>query len=112
MDKEAILRKTAEILAPFETERLVDYVRHLTVQKAITNPWFDVAFFILAFYAVIKRSTFVLGALFTAASLLLLVHYTVPAEGGELSLSSTLPFAFGALAIGGVLIYWNFIKTE
>ncbi|UFS71671.1 hypothetical protein LPW11_05620 [Geomonas sp. RF6] len=112
MDKEAILKKTAEVLTPFETGNLVEFVRHLTVQKAISNPWFVAVFFVLAFYAIVKRSKFVLGALFTAASLLILIHYTIPAEGGQLSLSTTLPFAFGALAIGGVLIYWNFIKTE
>ena len=36
----------------------------------------------------------------------------MPTDGDNLALSSTLPFAFGALAIGGFIIYLYFIKTE
>ncbi len=36
----------------------------------------------------------------------------MPAEGDTLNVSSTLPFAFGGLAIGAFLIYLFFIKTE
>jgi hypothetical protein len=32
--------------------------------------------------------------------------------GGELSVSSTLPFAAGGLVIGGALIYFTFIKHD
>lgn len=112
MNRAAAVKKTTEILKPFETQNLIEFMRHLTVNSAMSNPWFMGAFFLLAFYAIVRRSKFVLSALFTAVALLLLVHYTIPAEGGDLSLSTTIPFAFGGLAIGAVLIYLNFIKTE
>jgi len=112
MDKAALLQKTAETLSPFETANMMDFIRHLTVKSAITNPWFIGIFLIIAFYAVVVRSKFVLAILFTAISLLLLIRYTMPAEGDSLALSTTIPFAFGGLAIGAVLIYFYFIKTE
>jgi hypothetical protein len=112
MEKGAILQKTQDVLTPFETANIVNFIQHLTVKSAITNPWFIAGFAIVAFYAIFKRSKFVLSILFTAASLLLLIHYTLPTDNEGLTLSSTLPFAFGALAIGAVLIYLYFIKTE
>ncbi|QWV93822.1 hypothetical protein KP004_01110 [Geomonas oryzisoli] len=112
MDSSELLQKTAERLSPFETAHLVDFVRHLTVKSALSNPWIVCGFLIIAFYAVVVRSKFVLAALFTTISLLLLIRYTMPAEGDSLNVSSTLPFAFGGLAIGAFLIYLFFIKTE
>ncbi len=112
MDKRAILQKTVETLAPFETQHIVQFLRHLTVKTAITNPWFVAIFMVVAFYALVVRSKFVLCTLFTAASLLILIRYTMPAEGDSLTLSSTLPFAFGGLAIGAVILYLYFVKTE
>ena len=112
MDKSAMLQKMTETLSPFETEHVVDFARHLTVRSAITNPWFVGIFLLIAFYAVVVRSKFVLAALFTTASLLILLRYTLPSEGDTLSLSSMLPFAFGCIVIGGILIYLYFIKTE
>ena len=112
MDSSALLQKTMERLSPLETANVLNFLRHLTVHNALTNPWIVTIFLVTAFYAVVKRSKFVLSILFTAISLLLLIRYTMPAEGDGLALSSTLPFAFGGLAIGAVLIYLNFIKTE
>ena len=112
MEKAEVIQKTIETLTPFETANMVEFLRHLTVKQAITNPWFVGAFLVIAFYAVVARSKFVLCVLFTAASLLILFHFTMPTEGDGLSLSSTLPFAFGGIAVGAVLIYMNFIKTE
>ena len=66
---------------------------------------------ILLFYAVIKRSKFVILTLFTLFSLMLLIQYTLPTSG-DLSLSSLLPFVFGGLAIGAVLIYFIFIQGD
>jgi hypothetical protein len=113
MEKQELLNKTAETLSPFETGNIVHFMQTLTVQKAMETPWIIGIFLIIAFYAVIKRSKFVLGSLFTAISIMLLVRFTLPVESGnEITLSSTLPFAFGGLAIGGALIYFLFIKTE
>lgn len=112
MDKSSFLQELAEKLTPFETANMVDFIRHLTVKDAISNPWFVFGFLIITFYAVIRKSKFVLAALFTSCSLLLLIRYTMPAEGDALNVSSTLPFAFGGLGIGAFLIYLFFIKTE
>jgi hypothetical protein len=112
MDKSVIMQKITEELSPFETTNMVQFLRHLTVKSAITNPWFVGIFLIVAFYAIIVRSKFVLSILFTAAAILVLLRYAMPAEGDSLTLSSTLPFAFGGIAIGAVVIYLYFIKTE
>ncbi|MBJ6802306.1 hypothetical protein [Geomonas propionica] len=112
MDNSELLQKTADKLSPFETAHMVEFVRHLTVKSALSSPWIVCGFLIIAFYAVIVRSKFVLAVLFTTISLLLLLRYTMPAEGDSLNLSTTLPFAFGGLAIGAFLIYLFFIKTE
>jgi hypothetical protein len=112
MDKPAIMQKIMEALSPFETTNVIQFLRHVTVKSAITNPWFVGIFLVLAFYAVIVRSKFVLSILFTAATILLLLRYTMPAEGDSLTISSTIPFAFGGIGIGAVLIYLYFIKTE
>jgi hypothetical protein len=112
MEKDAIVQKTIETLSPFETGHMMEFVRHLTVKSAITNPWFIGIFLLLTFYAVVVRSKFVLSTLFTGVSLLLLIHYTIPTEGDAMTFTSFLPFAFGGLAIGVVLIYLYFIKTE
>jgi len=112
MEKAAMLKSATETLSPFETEHVVQFLHALTVRSALANPWIMGAFLVIAFYAVIVRSKFVLCALFTAISLLLLVRYTMPADGDNLALSTTLPFAFGGLAIGTFIIYLYFIKTE
>lgn len=112
MEKEAILQKTKETLAPFETENVLQFLQHLTLKSAMSNPWFVAIFLVVAFYAIVVRSKFLLCMLFTATSLLVLLRYTMPAEGDSLTIGSTVPFAFGGLAIGAVLIYLYFIKTE
>ena len=112
MEKASILQKATETLTPFETANVVHFMQALTVKSALSNPWFIAIFLVLSFYAIVKRSKFVLCALFTALALLLLIRYTMPAEGDSLALSTTLPFAFGALAIGAFIIYLYFIKTE
>ena len=112
MEKAKILQRATETLAPFETAHIMQFLRTLTVKSALANPWFIGIFLVLSFYAVVVRSKFVLCALFTALSLLLLIHFTMPADGDTLALSTTLPFAFGGLAIGGFIIYLYFIKTE
>ena len=66
---------------------------------------------VVFFFAVIKRSKFVLLFLFTLISIIALVHYTLPMYD-EMSVASMLPFAFGCLGVGAVLIYFIFIKVE
>ena len=113
MEKAAIINKTVDTLSPFETANMVHFFQNLTVHSAMTNPWIVGLFVILAFYAIVVRSKFVICALFTVVSLLILIRFTWPAEGDTLSLTSSfLPFAFGGIGIGAFIIYFYFIKTE
>jgi hypothetical protein len=113
MEKQELLNKTIETLTPFETGHIVSFMKNISLKSAMETPWIIGLFLVIAFYAVIKRSKFVLGCLFSAISIMLLVRFTLPVETeAEISLNSTLPFAFGALAIGAALIYFIFIKTE
>lgn len=113
MQKEELLRKTEAAVSPFETENIVSFINNLTVKSAMENPWLIGFFLVIFFYAVIKRSKPVLLFLFGAISIMLLIRFTLKGvEGNELTVSSTLPFAFGGLMIGGVLIYFSFIKGD
>jgi hypothetical protein len=111
MEKQEILTKTKDALSPFETENIVKFVKHLSFTTVIGNPWLIGILVIVLFYAIIKRSKFVLLFLFTFISLMFLIQYTLP-ESGEFTLSTLLPFVGGGLAIGSVLIYFTFVKTE
>ena len=113
MEKESMLGKVQSALAPFETENIVIFMKHLTLKSAMENPLFIGIFLVFFFFAVIKRSKPVLLTLFAVIAIMFLVRFTLPVEqGNELTLSSTLPFAFGALAIGSALIYFMFIKGD
>lgn len=113
MEKEAVLDKAKTVLAPFETENVFNFMRNLSFKSAMEHPLFIGLFMIIFFYAVFKRSKPVLVVLFAAIAIMFLVRFTLPADqGNELTLSSTLPFAFGGLAIGSALIYFMFIKGD
>ncbi len=112
MDNQSLVDKTRETLAPFQTEHIVNFLKNLTLKSAMQNPWIVSAFLIIFFYAVIKRSKFVLLTLFTGISLMVLIRYTFPSNMEGMTLTSLLPFVFGALLIGAVVLYFSFIKTE
>jgi hypothetical protein len=111
MEKQEIITKTRESLSTFETENIVRFVKELTIATIIDNPVVLGILAVVFFFAVIKRSKFVILFLFTLLSLMALVRYTLP-DGPELTATTLLPFAAGCLAIGAVLIYFIFIKTE
>ncbi|HEX8960777.1 MAG TPA: hypothetical protein VF775_04320 [Geobacteraceae bacterium] len=111
MEKEQLIAKTKEALSPLETENVVHMIKELSFKTIMDNPWMLALLVVVFFFAVIKRSKFVLLFLFTLLSLLALVQYTLPASA-EMTASSLLPFAFGCLGIGAVLIYFIFIKVE
>jgi hypothetical protein len=114
MEKQQLLEQAQEKLSPFETGNIVEFIQHLTLKSAMEHPLLITIFLAFALYAVITRSKFVLLFLFAAISIMLLVRYTLSPEmvGGGLTIGSTLPFAAGALAIGGALIYLTFIKHD
>ena len=111
MEKQEVIAKAREALTPLETENIVKFVKELSFTTVMGNPWVLGILAVVFFFAIIKRSKFVLLFLFTLLTLMALVHYTLPA-GGELTVTGFLPFAAGCLGIGAVLIYFNFIKTE
>lgn len=112
METQTWIEKLKVVLTPFETQNMANFIRNLNSKTIMENPWIIAVFLIIFFYAVIKRSKPVLLFLFACITIAVLVRFTMPAEGDGLSLRSTIPFAFGALAIGGVLIYFSFIKAE
>ncbi len=113
MEKEAVLDKAKTVLAPFETENVFNFMRNLSLKSAMENPLIIGIFMVIFFFAVFKRSKPVLIFLFAVVAIMFLVRFTLPADqGNELTLSSTLPFAFGGLAIGSALIYFMFIKGD
>ena len=111
MEKHEIITKAQDVLSPFETENIVKFVKELSFTTVMGNPWMLGILVVVFFFAVIKRSKFVLLFLFTLLTLMALVHYTLPG-GGELTVGTLLPFAAGCLGVGTVLIYFIFIKTE
>lgn len=111
MDRQQIISKTEEILTPLETQNVITFVKELTFRTLIDNPVVLGIFVTVLFFAVVKKSKFVLLFLFTVVSLLALVHYTLPVAE-QMTATSLLPFAFGCLGIGAVLIYFSFIKVE
>jgi hypothetical protein len=111
MEKEKLIAKTQEVLSPFETEQIVKFIKELTITTIFENPIILGILVVVFFFAVVKRSKFVLLFLFTLLSIMALVRYTLP-MGAEMSASTMLPFAFGCLGIGAVIIYFMFIKVE
>lgn len=111
MEKQDIIAKTRDALAPLETENVVKFVKGLSFSTVTGNPWVLAILAIVFFFAIIKRSKPVLLFLFTLISFMCLIQYALP-EGGDLGWSSLLPFVGGSLVIGSVLIYFIFIKSE
>ena len=111
MDNQEMMNRAQTALEPFETQNIVKFIKHMSTQSFIDNPWLIVVFLAVFFYAVVKRSKFVLLFLFSFFSILLLVKYTLPADG-ELSVQTLLPMAGGGLFIGSVIIYFAFIRTD
>ncbi len=111
MEQADMINKTKDALSPFETENIVKFAKGLSFSTIFSHPLVLCIILIVLFYAVIKRSKFILLFLFTCVSVAALLHYTLP-ESGEMTVGSLLPFAFGGVAIGAVIIYFGFIKAE
>ena len=107
-----MLAKTKETLAPLETQNLISFFQTTTLQSILDNPLVLSALVLVLFYTVIMRSKFMLLFLFTLLAVILLVRYTLPAPDTPLEVGNTLPFAFGCLGIGAVLLYFIFVKAE
>ena len=111
MENADIINKTKDVLSPFETENIVKFIKGLSFETIFSHPLVLGIILIIAFYAIVKRSKFILLFLFTCISVAALFHYALP-DNGAITMSSLLPLAFGGVAIGAVLIYFGFIKSE
>ncbi len=112
MERQELLTKTQEALAPLETQNLIQFFQAKTLQSILDSPLVLTVFVLVLFYIIIKRSKFMLLFLFTLLSLILLVRYTLPSAESPLEVHTTVPFVGGCLGIGAVLLYFIFIRSE
>ncbi|OGR30968.1 MAG: hypothetical protein A2X83_00320 [Desulfuromonadales bacterium GWD2_54_10] len=110
MDKQQLVEKTTEALRPFETGNLLNTMQTLNLKTIFTNPIVLTIIAGLFFFGVVKKSKPVLLTLFAMIGLIVILRYAMPPPGEELSMKSLVPFAFGGVLIGGVIIYFSLIK--
>ncbi|OGU16372.1 MAG: hypothetical protein A2076_03040 [Geobacteraceae bacterium GWC2_53_11] len=112
MDKQKLVEKTAETLRPFETANLIESMKHLSVNDVFSHPVVLIVIVAIFFFGVVKRSKPVLLSLFSLFCIAVIMRYTMPAPGDDLSVTSMLPFIGGGLLVGGVVIYFSLIKSD
>ncbi|HWI41774.1 MAG TPA: hypothetical protein VNX25_09835 [Verrucomicrobiae bacterium] len=112
MNREEMLEKARHSMTPFETENLIAFLKNLSMKTILDNPVVSGILALVLVYALLKHSKFLLLFLFTLLTLTLLVRYTLPPPGTDLTVSNSLPFAFGSMGVGAVLLYFIFIKSE
>ena len=115
MEKQKLIDRTVEMLHPFETENLMKTLQTLSLKELFTNPILLCVFALLLFFGIYKKSKTILLSLFSIIGMILIIRFAVPsgtANNAEMSLGSVVPFVVGGIAIGGVIIYFTFIKSE
>lgn len=112
MEKDRLIEKTVEVLRPFETANLVDAVHTMSIKDIFSHPLVLMFCVLVFFYGVVRRSKPVLLSLFSIICIAMIVRYAMPAEGDDLSLSSTLSFIGGGLLVGGVIVYFSLVKSD
>lgn len=112
MDKQQLADRATEILRPFETANLMNTIQHLTLKQIFSNPVVLITIAALLFFGVVKRSKTVLLTLFALIGIIVILRFAMPAPDEDLSLKSLVPFVFGGVVIGGVIIYFSLIKSD
>ena len=112
MDKQQLVEKTTETLRPFETSNLIETMQHLSVKQVFSHPAVLILIIAIFFFGVVKRSKIVLLSLFSLICIAVIMRYSLPAPGDDLSVSSMVPFIGGGLLIGGVVIYFSLVKSD
>lgn len=112
MDKQQLIDKTTETLRPFETANLIETIQHLSVKQVFSHPVVLVLIIAIFFFGVVKRSKTVLLSLFSLICIAVIMRYSMPVPGDDLSMSSMFPFIGGGLLVGGVIIYFSLIKSD
>lgn len=110
MEKQDLIEKTVETLRPLETQNLMTTIQNLTLQQIFSNWVFLLITVGILFLGVYKKSKPVLLTLFFLLSLIVMVKFAMPAPGEEFGMKSIIPFAAFGLGIGGVIVYFTFIK--
>lgn len=110
VDKQQLAEKTVEVLRPLETQNLITTLQNLTLQQIFSNWVFLLATVLILFLGIYKKSKPVLLTLVFLIGLILMAKWAMPAPGEEITLKSILPFAGFGLGIGGVIVYFVFIK--
>ncbi len=110
MEKQKLVEKTVEVLRPLETQNLMTTIQNLTLQQIFSNWVFLLVTLCLLFFGIYKKSKTVLLTLFFLVALIVMVKFAMPAPGSEMGLSSILPFIGFGLGIGGVIVYFTFMK--
>ncbi|OGT98049.1 MAG: hypothetical protein A2079_06020 [Geobacteraceae bacterium GWC2_48_7] len=112
MNKQQLIEKTTEILRPLETANLVNTVQNLTLHQIVSNPVIILTIALFFFMGVIRKSRPVLFMLFALMVVILLLRFAMPTPGTSLTIMETLPLFGGAILVGGVLLYYTFIKID
>lgn len=110
VDKQELAEKTIEVLRPLETQNLMTTLQNLTLQQIFSNWVFLLVTILILFLGIYKKSKPVLLTLFFLIGLIFMAKWAMPAPGEEVSMRSILPFAGFGLGIGGVIVYFVFIK--
>lgn len=110
MDKQELAEKTIEVLRPFETQNLMSTLQNLTLQQIFSNWIFLLATILILFFGIYQKSKPVILTLFFLIGLIFMAKWAMPAPGEEITLKSIIPFAGFGLGIGGVIVYFVFIK--
>lgn len=112
MDKAQLITRTQEVLKPFESQNVLTFIHEVNAQTLTDNPRVTFLLALALAYSLWRWSRTVLLFLFTILSISMLIRYTLPAAGAELSISSTFPFVLGCMGIASVLLYFFFIRAE
>lgn len=110
MDTQQMMDKAVEALRPFETQNLMNTIQTITLKEIFSNWVVLLIVAVVLFYGVYKRSKVVLLTLFTLLALIVMLRVAMPAPGEEMRLTTVLPFVGFGLGIGGVIVYFTFIK--
>ena len=110
MEKQEMISKTEEALRPFETQNLISTLQNLTLTDIFTNPVVLVVMLSLLFFGLYKKSKVILLTLFLLIGMIIIMRYALPAPGEELTMKSILPFVGIGLGVGGIIIYFSFVK--
>ena len=110
MADKPFLEKTEEVLKPFETQNLMTTIQNLTLEQIFSNWIFLLVTIGIIFFGIYKKSKVVLLTVFFLLGLIVMVRFAMPAPGEELGLKSIIPFLGFGLGIGGVIVYFTFVK--